>query len=65
MWTHPLTTLTHTAIGQVEYEMQMLEKEHMETCALYQQTLFACGNEIKRLEVCPSASNPSSNFWVW
>merc|ERR1711998_246531 len=31
-------------------EMQMLEKEHMETCALYQQTLFACGNELKRLD---------------
>jgi len=30
--------------------MQMLEKEHMETCALYQQTLFACTNELKRLE---------------
>jgi hypothetical protein len=35
---------------EVEYEMQMLEKEHMETCALYQQTLFACGNELKRLD---------------
>lgn len=35
---------------EVEYEMQMLEKEHMETCALYQQTLFACSNEIKRLQ---------------
>jgi len=35
---------------EVEYEMQMLEKEHMETCALYQQTLYACGNELKRLE---------------
>jgi hypothetical protein len=35
---------------EVEYEMQMLEKEHMETCALYQQTLFACSNELKRLD---------------
>lgn len=35
---------------EVEYELQMLEKEHMETCALYQQTLFACGNELKRLD---------------
>jgi len=35
---------------EVEYEMQMLEKEHMETCALYQQTLFACANELKRLD---------------
>jgi len=35
---------------EVEYEMQMLEKEHMETCALYQQTLYACGNELKRLD---------------
>merc|ERR1711998_3109 len=35
---------------EVEYELQMLEKEHMETCALYQQTLFACNNELKRLE---------------
>merc|ERR1711865_1088108 len=34
----------------VEYEFQMLEKEHMETCALYQQTLFACNNELKRLD---------------
>jgi len=35
---------------EVEYEQQMLEKEHMETCALYQQTLYACGNELKRLD---------------
>jgi len=35
---------------EVEYEMQMLEKEHMETCALYQQTIFACTNELKRLD---------------
>jgi len=35
---------------EVEYELQMLEKEHMETCALYQQTLFACNNELKRLD---------------
>jgi hypothetical protein len=35
---------------EVEYELQMLEKEHMETCALYQQTLFACNTETKRLD---------------
>eukprot|EP00656_Telonema_subtile_P039133 TRINITY_DN44272_c0_g1_i1.p1 TRINITY_DN44272_c0_g1~~TRINITY_DN44272_c0_g1_i1.p1 ORF type:complete len:291 (-),score=101.23 TRINITY_DN44272_c0_g1_i1:97-969(-) len=35
---------------EVEYELQMLEKEHLETCALYQQTLFACNNELKRLD---------------
>jgi hypothetical protein len=34
----------------VEYELSMLEKEHLETCALYQQTLFACSNELKRLD---------------
>jgi len=35
---------------EVEYELAMLEKEHLETCALYQQTLFACNNELKRLD---------------
>eukprot|EP00658_Telonema_sp_P-2_P004066 TRINITY_DN11524_c0_g1_i1.p1 TRINITY_DN11524_c0_g1~~TRINITY_DN11524_c0_g1_i1.p1 ORF type:complete len:388 (-),score=112.87 TRINITY_DN11524_c0_g1_i1:497-1660(-) len=35
---------------EVEYELQMLEKEHLETCALYQQTLFACNNELNRLD---------------
>lgn len=35
---------------EVEYELSMLEKEHLETCAMYQQTLFACNNELKRLD---------------